>query len=98
LHPSSCLAADAVKGVAVHEMGHILMGHQSDRSNIPIRQMEREADFMAGYFLARCGQAVGKYSRAYVAFSKANPNRKHGTGPQRVATFADGLIAGLHAR
>jgi hypothetical protein len=92
------LTVDTVKGVAMHEMGHILLGHQSDRSNIPVRQMEREADFMAGYFLARSGYAVGKYARAYVEFVKSGNNRKHGTGPQRVATFADGLVAGLHAR
>jgi hypothetical protein len=81
--------------VTFHEVGHILLGHTTTRWNMTVRQIEREADFAAGYLLARTGHAASKYTDAWMDFRRRiGPADFYGTRAQRLAATRAGLAAG----
>jgi hypothetical protein len=90
----SGLGPTLIKGVEMHEDGHVLLGHTTFHANIPRRLAEAQADYAAGYFLARSGHARGKYVRAYLKFVK-DPVAGYPTPAQRVAATRAGIAAGL---
>jgi hypothetical protein len=88
----SGLPPAVVKGATFHEAGHELMGHNGARSHLPTRQMEREADYMAGRLLMRNGYGPRSfYGRAYLIGEAALAGGDHGTPRQRVWATLRGM-------
>ena len=91
----------AIPGIIAHEMGHILQFNK--KSNMPVMQMELQADFLAGYYLSvrtdlMRNKGIPVYTFAPEAFKSFfekggydfnNPSH-HGTPEQRLAAVTAG--------
>jgi hypothetical protein len=95
-----------VMAIIAHEFGHILQYDRGYRLAITTLQCEINADFLAGYYLARRKLAVPSvvFERAAHLFERlgragnGDPNRTHGDSRERVAAAEAGFRAGYDQR
>lgn len=95
-----------VMAIIAHEFGHVLQYDRGYRLAITKLQCENNADFLAGYYLARRKLVVPSvaFDRAASLFERlgraanGDPARTHGDSRERVAAAEAGFRAGYDYR